>query len=933
MRLAVGILFSLLRLVLKRTLNNLNLVVFTIIGLVVAVSLVSSVPLYSDAIIEKLLRTRLDQPQESNRPPGAVRVRHLEEKATPSRVDQFQALDQYIKDNAEWVMALPLKSLVRYQATDTHLLQGYGQEAKINPLASEAKYAYVAAMDDLDKHIKFVEGGTLPPGPSKDGEVPIILSTVASEELHMYLNERYWYIGGDQYNPLKVTLKVVGVWDPIDPNNSEYWLYHPEVMYNTLFTTERDLFDNVLPQLNNDVHEYSWYMVFDHNAIHSTNVDRVRGGLQFLETRVNTAMPNTKIDLGPTDTLEEFSRRQFFLRILLFALSVPLLGVVLYYIAISLGMVIERQRAEIAVFKSRGASTIQIVFLYFLEGLINGGVALLIGPLVGAGIAQVIGKTYGFLQFADRPPLPVTFTEQTFRYALLAAGLSLLASLAPAIGAARHTIISYKQDVARSTRAPLWQRFFVDFLLLGVAIYGYQSLKNRQSILTIGGAGDVFIDPLMLLIPSVFIFALALIFLRVFPFVTAVAARTSAWIGNASTLLALRQISRTPSSYSPLVLLMILTLALGAFSASAAHTMDTNFTERVRYDAPADLMLYEAWDFDEDQNAFLEPPFSAHYVPGVQEATRTKLFTAKPNIGRGVQPDVQVLGVDRTTFGQIAWWRKDFAPHSLGALMNALSIHESAVIATPDFLQKYQVGIGDTITLVFNNTNPVDFKVVEQTYYFPTMYPDKGYMFVANLDYLYDQLGLQPYDVWLKVDPDVKSKDVVDAIEKNDVKVIRIKDSRTAINFGRTDPQRTGLFGVLSIGFMVAAVLTVLGFFLYSFLSFQRRLLQMGILRAIGLSSPQLFVLLMFEQFFLILLGVAAGTGFGLWTSNLFIPFLQVSADQNGQVPKFVVETAWSDITRIYVVLGLMLGVGLLVMIGLLRRMKVYQAVKLGEQA
>ena len=192
---------------------------------------------------------------------------------------------------------------------------------------------------------------------------------------------------------------------------------------------------------------------------------------------------------------------------------------------------------------------------------------------------------------------------------------------------------------------------------------------------------------------------------------------------------------------------------------------------------------------------------------------------------------------------------------------------------------------------------------------------------------------MQPYDVWLKVDPDAKSKDIVDRIEQNDVKVIRIKDSRTAINFGRTDPQRTGLFGVLSIGFMVAAVLTVLGFFLYSFLSFQRRLLQMGILRAIGLSSPQLFVLLMFEQFFLILLGVGAGTGFGLWTSNLFIPFLQVSADQNGQVPKFVVETAWNDITRIYVVLGLMLGVGLLVMIGLLRRMKVYQAVKLGEQA
>ena len=72
------------------------------------------------------------------------------------------------------------------------------------------------------------------------------------------------------------------------------------------------------------------------------------------------------------------------------------------------------------------------------------------------------------------------------------------------------------------------------------------------------------------------------------------------------------------------------------------------------------------------------------------------------------------------------------------------------------------------------------------------------------------------------------------------------------MNAGRTDPQRTGLFGALTVGFAVAALLTVLGFFLYSFLSFERRLLQMGILRAMGLSIGQLFGLLIFEQVFLI---------------------------------------------------------------------------------
>lgn len=918
--------------VLKRSVNNLNLVAFTIIGLIVAVSLVASVPLYSDGIIEKLLRTRLDQPSTTGRLPGSVRIRHLEDQATPSRYEQFQTIDQFVLGNAEWVMSLPLKNMVRYQSSDTHLLQGVGEEVKTNPLASEAKYAYVSAMEGIENHIRFIEGGPLPPGPAPDNEVPIIVSSVAAEDLHLQLGEKYWYIGGDRFQPLVVTLKIVGIWEATEPNNTTFWLYHPEVMTNTLFTTERDLFDIVLPTLGNRVHEYSWYMIFDHSEIHSTNVDRVRGGLQFLETRVATVMPNTKIDLSPGDTLEEFSRRSFFLRILLFALSVPMLAVVLYYIAISLGMVIESQRSEIAVLKSRGASTLQVVFLYFIEGVINGGIAFIVGPIVGVAIAQLIGKTYGFLLFADRPPLPISFTEQVLQYSLLAAVLALIASLIPAVSAARHTIISYKQDVARSTRAPVWQRFFVDFLLLGVSVYGYQTLKTQQNILTFGAAGEIVVDPLMLLIPSVFIFALALIFLRVFPIVTAIGARISLWIGGASILLALRQISRTPNAYSPLVLLLTLTLALGAFSASAAHTIDRNFTERVRFGIPADLMLSEVWEFDEVESAYLEPPFSAHDVPGVLGAVRTRVFTAKPNIGRGVQKDVQILGIDRADFARISWWRNDFASRPLGALVNALSIHESAVVASPGFLQQYQVRIGDTVSLAFNQ-NLVDVRVVEVADLVPTLYPDKGYHFLANLDYLHDQLGLAPYDVWLKIDPTVRSRDVVDAIEENGVKIVRIRDSRTAINFGRTDPQRTGLFGILSIGFMVAAVLTVLGFFLYSFLSFQRRLLQMGILRAIGLSSRQLFVLLMFEQVFLIVLGIVAGTGFGVWASDLFIPFLQVSADAQGQVPKFIVETAWLDLGRIYVVLGAMLGVGLLIMVALLRQMKVYQAVKLGEQA
>jgi putative ABC transport system permease protein len=170
----------------------------------------------------------------------------------------------------------------------------------------------------------------------------------------------------------------------------------------------------------------------------------------------------------------------------------------------------------------------------------------------------------------------------------------------------------------------------------------------------------------------------------------------------------------------------------------------------------------------------------------------------------------------------------------------------------------------------------------------------------------------------------------VDEINGKEIYIQRIGDSRIEVNTGRVDPQRTGLFGVLSLGFIVGAVLTVLGFFLYSFLSFERRLLQMGILRAMGLSVRQLFTLLVFEQVFLIFVGVAAGTILGVLTGDLYIPFFQIG--QEKQVPPFVVTTAWEDIGRLYLVLGVMLLLGLASTIWLISRMQLSRSVKLGEE-
>jgi putative ABC transport system permease protein len=158
-------------------------------------------------------------------------------------------------------------------------------------------------------------------------------------------------------------------------------------------------------------------------------------------------------------------------------------------------------------------------------------------------------------------------------------------------------------------------------------------------------------------------------------------------------------------------------------------------------------------------------------------------------------------------------------------------------------------------------------------------------------------------------------------------------DARQMILQEQTQPARQGLFGVLSVGFLAAAGLTVLGFLLYAVFSFRQRFIELGVLRAIGLSVGQMAAFLAGEQLALIVTGAAAGTGLGVWASRLFIPFLQVHGGQHPHTPPFVVEVAWADIFQIYAVFGGMLLGAVAVMLVLLIRMRVFEAIKLGEVA
>jgi len=136
---------------------------------------------------------------------------------------------------------------------------------------------------------------------------------------------------------------------------------------------------------------------------------------------------------------------------------------------------------------------------------------------------------------------------------------------------------------------------------------------------------------------------------------------------------------------------------------------------------------------------------------------------------------------------------------------------------------------------------------------------------------------------------------------------------------------------MLSIGFLASAALTALGLIIYAVISFQRRVIELGVLRAIGLGYRQMVALLVVEQVVTILCGVLMGVPLGIAASLVFVPYYQVGRTQNDLIPPFRVLLAWDEAGAIVAGLVVILLLGTVGIIWRANRLRVFEALKLGD--
>ena len=886
--------------ILRKMLRNRWMTICLMLGCLLAVTTISCIPVYSNSIFQRMLMKDLENYQvEENKYPGDYLVsgNFSKEASAQEILATYNELSQRA-ESGEFasVLSLPvLEESVRLIAGTMDMLPDL-----YTNIPWEKRSIRFAAMEGIGDHVTLVSG-ELPSSERKDGVIEVMVAENAVGSLSLSTGSTAVVTASDGTTYQVV---VTGVFRYTDSSD----LYWPQAQtsFEERLVMDSSLFETIFLEEEGAEHLYSatWHYAFDYTKMKVQNASAYSAAINAQKESLPEGFSVTT-EIG--ELLGSYSGRMSSLSFTLWILQVP------------------------------------VILMLLLSD--------------------------GFLEFVSRKGLQVEMVPDAYLYALLAIVVFLITMLVPVMLTARSGIVRHKRSKSRSSDKPVWKKFYLDVVLLGVSVYGYFSYRNNLKMLDAAGlsGSEAYMDPALFLLSALAILSAALLFLRLYPLLIRLVFRLGRKRWKPGTYASLLNVSRTRSSHF-LMVFLIMTVSLGIFDAVSARTINTFTEDHIYYSNGADIVLSSNWTYesvkvmyDDEGNMVPYDEGSADYdatkvseiyyynepdfVPYTQLDTidvATKAFRDKKTsvtCDGGSADGVTLMGVIPHEFGQVAWSRSDLLPAHINEYLNIMTDNPTAVFVSRALAEQTGINPGDKIEFAWSGqSKALEAVVCGIIDYWPTINPnaqesgenDLKFM-VANLNYIHAEGAVRPYEIWMSRADGATSEMIYAEFEEKGIKFDTIVNTEQDLVAAKNDPMLQGINGTLTLGFVIIMAITLIGFLIYWIFNIRGRTLQFGILRAMGLSKRQLIGMILWEQLLISGVAILAGILIGSLAANLFVPLLQMIYTPAEQVPPFKVVAYFSDYLRLFVVLLIMLVAGSAVLARIISRIKMDQALKLGE--
>jgi len=945
---------------LKRIVSKPGLSLLLILSFSLTIGVMVCVPVFSDAVGKRMVQEEISlRAQAQNSPPFPVRFVAMPRSNGTLTMDEADFAESWFSNMLVRVVGVPIKSLYREDVSSTFYLQTMPGDTRYVDRSLDA--VQVTVVLGLEEHAQVVEGNAFETVADPE-RMNVWVEKQYADKLALQTGEVYRLVDPMRRGTGPVEVRVAGVWEALDVDE-HYWYRPPPVNFaQKLLTTEEQSRRYLYPSGGEKLYFNIWYYVLDDSRMNLGRAEHYIDALNEIAREVDERIPQCALDFAPLAELEQGYQRRIGLSTVLFGLSLPLMGLLFYFMVSVSSIVTRYQQQEVATLSSRGTGKLQVLLLTLLEAVIIAALSLPLGIVAGLALAEGIAYARAFLGFGATAPVEMHIASVDWQFVVLGLLVGICSRLAPSWFATRLSIVTYERSVARRTVLPGIMRTALIALLMAATVYSYRRLVGMGSLALVGiEPDDPSFDPLLLLAPSLFLLTAPLVAVEGFTLLVRPLVLVGRFFRSAPGFLGCVSLGREGGQYRTPVYMLVLCLTLGVFFASLAKSADTWLIDRRRYEVGADLAFQPVdvgvlasqgagigeitLDRDSKETAtylmaqlesFVLPITDYENLEGVEHATRVAEYEvslpSSPRLPKG-----RLMGIDRLDFSQVAYFRSDYAPYSLGESMNRLGSTTEGILLPNALAAELQVSEGDRlavrVALTEQDSVVLNFVLVGTFDYFPTMYEDESYLLVANLEYLQSQAGgALPWSVWMRLEPEADSEQVMNAVWGLGVAPVYPRDLRARVYADQELLERRGLFGMLTVCFITGAALAGLGLLVYSLASMLGRSFRFSVWQALGLRRFEVVAVVSIEYLVTLVYGIVTGTLGGILASQLYVPIFRLTDSVEVPVPPYLPLVDWNGTALITGGLALVLVVVEAIILVRVARTRVFEVLRMGTR-